>query len=307
VLFVLAMLLAMTPLRAQGQPQPSLFMECLGEPTDAPTVVLEAGAFGTSADWDRVEQAIAPGGRVCAYDRGGLGRSAQAPETPDALGAARALAERLDQLGETAPVILAGHSNGGLYVEAFAALFPQRTAGLLLVDAVGSDDLDNPRVLAELRGEETEADLAVAAGELGLSGLFVPQMVAGIGLRGPAAEHKREALLSSRHLRASRKEVLQVLPSLAAVRALGPLNPDIPVVVIVASQHPGQTRDEAWRTVQVAPARRACRGWVLDATGATHVSPLGRDRAYVSAAVSWLRDEARRGPSTVCTPDAYRR
>ena len=54
--------------------QPPLFVDCRGAPTASPTVILEAGAFGTSADWDRVLDDLSAGGRVCAYDRAGVGR-----------------------------------------------------------------------------------------------------------------------------------------------------------------------------------------------------------------------------------------
>jgi pimeloyl-ACP methyl ester carboxylesterase len=65
-----------------------------------------------------------------------------------------AIATRLEALVAAeegdAPVILAGHSNGGLYVEAFARMWPERTAGLVLVDAVGTDAKDQPLAMADL-------------------------------------------------------------------------------------------------------------------------------------------------------------
>ena len=285
---------------------PPIYVDCRGASSESPTVVLEAGAFGTSADWDRVERILAPSGRVCAYDRAGLGRSAPRENQPDAETVARELAGLLDELGERAPVILAGHSNGGLYVEAFARLFPDRTAGLLYLDAVGTDDLDNPTVMAELRDEEFRAELAVRGATLGLAPLIVGHIISGIGLHGRAAAHKWAALTSLRHLRASRREVLQIIPSLHSLRSLAPVRRAIPTVVIVAAQRPNEQRDRAWREVQVAPAARACRGWVLDANGASHVTPLGRDRAYLVAAVEWLRAEVRRGPTAACTPEVLR-
>lgn len=289
----------------QVAPAP-VFVDCRGPRSAAPTIVLEAGAFGTSADWDRVQRILAPRLRVCAYDRAGLGRSAPRQDHPDAETIARDLAKLLDELGEHAPVILAGHSNGGVYAEAFAKLFPDRTAGLLYLDAVGSDDLDNETVMTELREEEARARLAVHGATLGLAPLFVGHMISAIGLRGRAATHKWAALTSLHHLRASRREVLEIIPSLARLRALGPVRSTIPIAVIVAAQRPDEDRDRAWRAAQVIPAKRACRGWVLDANGASHVSPLGRDRIYVVAAVDWLVAEARREPSDSCTPESYR-
>ena len=51
---------------AASPPFPPLFVDCRGERTSSPTVILEAGAFGTSADWDFVLDDLAVGGRVCA-------------------------------------------------------------------------------------------------------------------------------------------------------------------------------------------------------------------------------------------------
>jgi pimeloyl-ACP methyl ester carboxylesterase len=282
----------------------TVFFDCRGAPGARPTVVLESGAFGASADWDRVQSDLAQAGRVCAYDRLGLGTSPDRSARPDAATIARELAAALDAWGETRPVVLVGHSNGALYVETFAALFPGRTAGVAYVDGVGSDDLDSPVVMAELQGEERMAELAVRAAGLGLMRMVAGTLVDEIGLTGPAAERKRRAMISLRHVTASRDEVLRIIPDLAEARAAGPLAPDLPIAVIAVDPAHPDAVSRAWRAAKVAPARRACRGWVLDAVGATHVTPLGRDRAYVLAAVRWLQDEALLRSATVCTlPD----
>jgi pimeloyl-ACP methyl ester carboxylesterase len=277
--------------------------DCRGVPHGRPTVVLESGAFGTSADWDRVQSDLAKAGRVCAYDRLGLGASPDRSDRPDAATIAADLAASLDAWGETAPVVLVGHSNGALYVETFAALFPGRTAGVAYVDGVGSDDLDSPVVMEQLQGEARMAQLAVRAGGLGLMRVVAGTLVDEIGLTGGAAERKRSAMISLRHVTASRDEVLRIIPDLAQARAAGPLPADLPVAVIAVDPARPDAVSSAWRAAKVAPARRACRGWVLDLVGATHVTPLGRDRAYVLAAVAWLQDEALSRPATACTAD----
>ncbi len=282
------------------------FFECRGHATAAPTVVLEAGAFGTSADWGRAMRDLAKTGRVCAYDRLGLGRSPDRTTPPTPENIARDLASALDSLGETQPVILVGHSNGAFYVETFATLFPARVAGVLYVDGVGSDDLDEPLVMSDLQDEETRARLAAIGGRMGLARLVVQPMIDAIGLQGPAAHHKWAALTSPRHLENARDEVLQILPGLRRVREIGGVGPKIPTAVIVASLAPTDPIDSAWRQAQAAPARRACQGWVLDADGATHVSPLGRDRSYLLAAIGWLKTPGLKSAST-CDAQGFRR
>jgi len=285
-----ALALALAAAAADAAPPPSfppLHVDCRGERSASPTVILEAGAFGTSAEWDFVLDDLAAGGRVYAYDRAGLGASPPRPGERDVLTKAGELDALLDQLGETRPVILVGHSNGALYIEAFASLWPERVAGLVYVNGVGPDDLDDPHLLADLRAERRASNLAVTAGELGLSGLVADEL--SMGLASEAARRKREGLTSLARLKVARDEDRLIVPGLDAARRLGDATRHIPTVVISGAPYPDQPLAKAWRTAEVAPALRADTAWILDMPGATHVSPLTRDRAYVAAAVGWLR------------------
>jgi pimeloyl-ACP methyl ester carboxylesterase len=293
--FGLVLALAATSARADPSPAPSfppLHVDCRGEPTTAATVVLEAGAFGTSADWDLVLNDLAPGGRACAFDRAGLGQSPPRPGEKDALTKAGEINGLLDQIGETRPVILVGHSNGALYIEAFAALWPKRVAGLVYVNGVGADAAGSPPALADLRAEHRFSDLAVSAGRLGLGGAVVSLLTRSMRLPARALARKRAGLRCQTCLETARDEDRLIVRGLDAVRRLGPVSPAIPVVVIEGSPRPSTPLAGAWRAAEIAPATRARRSWVLDMPGATHVSPLTRDRAYITAAVAWLRSLA---------------
>ena len=274
--------------RAHAAPA-SLFTDCRGEHSASPLVILESGAFGTSADWDLVLDDLAKGGRVCAYDRGGVGASPPREGGGDVIAIAHELAALLDGLGETGPVILVGHSNGALYVETFAALWPQRVAGLVYVNGVTSDDLDHPALMADLAQERFLSNLAATGGDLGLAPFIAQALADGEGLKGEAARRKREALGSAAKLRVARDEDRAVIPGLTTVRGLGGSPPGIPTAVIWGATDPNLFLAKAWRQAEAAPAGRAKTSWVLDAVGATHTSPLVRDRAYVAAAVGWLR------------------
>ncbi|MEO6338687.1 MAG: hypothetical protein ABIO39_01505, partial [Caulobacteraceae bacterium] len=61
----------------------SLRMICEGPVGVGPTVVFEAGAFGTSADWSAVQEKVSTRMRTCAYDRAGLGLSDPGPDPRD--------------------------------------------------------------------------------------------------------------------------------------------------------------------------------------------------------------------------------
>ncbi len=117
-------------------------MHCLvvAGPGGGPVVVLEAGPAGTCLDWLSVVRELPPSCTVVAYDRAGLGLSAAAADA-DAPRTCGVMAGELDALlralGLAAqPVVLVGFSSGSLVSQAFARLFPERTAGLVLVDGI---------------------------------------------------------------------------------------------------------------------------------------------------------------------------
>jgi pimeloyl-ACP methyl ester carboxylesterase len=141
-----------------------------------------------------------------------------------------AIATRLEALVAAeegdAPVILAGHSNGGLYVEAFARMWPERTAGLVLVDAVGTDVKDHPLAMADLKREARLAAFTPFARAVGLTHL-VPLMD-DISPAAEAAARRRSAWTGRTSIQAGLQEERAFLPGLAAVDALPPLRPTIP-------------------------------------------------------------------------------
>ncbi len=102
-----------------------------------PTVVLEAGIAASSISWALVQNRIAEFTTVVSYDRAGFGWSRHAaPHRPTALAAAEELAVLLERAGIAPPFILVGHSFGGLIVRIFQQTFPEKVAGLVLVDPV---------------------------------------------------------------------------------------------------------------------------------------------------------------------------
>jgi pimeloyl-ACP methyl ester carboxylesterase len=105
---------------------------CMGVGT--PVVIFEAGGGDDSLSFWRVQGRLAAVTRVCSYDRAGMGFS-DPSNTPSTLShTVNDLHALIRQAGMPLPVILAGHSDGGLYVTYYAAEFPQDVAGLVLID-----------------------------------------------------------------------------------------------------------------------------------------------------------------------------
>lgn len=266
-----------------------IHVDCRGSPGPGPDVVFVSGAFGIGADWDLVMTDAAKGGRVCAYDRAGTGASAPRPGGEDVIAIADELDRVLDQLGERRPVILVGHSNGALYAETYAALHPERVAGLLYVNGVGSDDLKEPGLVRSLDRERGYADLAYAGAHLGIAPIAASALVRAMGLFGDAAHRKFESLVSLSGLKVARDEDRAVVPGLALAAALGGSPSRVPTAVVSSGPRVPDAEAQAWRRAEEAPALRARRAYVLEADGASHLSPLAADRAYVLDALAWLR------------------
>jgi pimeloyl-ACP methyl ester carboxylesterase len=115
-----------------------LHVNCTGR--GAPTVLLEAGAGDFSFDWTLVQPSIAAFTRVCSYDRAGYAWSEPGP-TPRTLEQLALEAHTLlERAGEARPVVLVGHSLGGLIVRAYASRYRREVTGVVLVDATHEDN-----------------------------------------------------------------------------------------------------------------------------------------------------------------------
>lgn len=114
-----------------------LRIDCTG--AGSPVVVLEAGLYHSGRVWRDVQEEASTFTRVCSYDRAGVGNSDYSPLPRTAATAAGELAALLDKAGVAGPYILVGHSFGGHIVRLFAARWPEKVAGLVLVDASHED------------------------------------------------------------------------------------------------------------------------------------------------------------------------
>ncbi|WP_429242095.1 alpha/beta fold hydrolase [Luteibacter sp. 621] len=119
----------------------SIHLKCEG--SGVPVVVIDAG-LGTAPTedpaWEAIAGKVASVTRVCLYDRAGLGESDPAKTRPrTSKDAAEDLHAALEKAKVAGPYLLAGHSIGGLHAQVFASLFPDDTAGLVLISSTHPD------------------------------------------------------------------------------------------------------------------------------------------------------------------------
>ena len=167
---------------------------CHGRGT--PAVILESGLPGTSLGWASVIEDIASFARVCAYDRAGFAWSEAGPEPRTASNVASELRDLLRTAGVDPPLVLAGHSYGGVVVQSYASQFPDEVAGLVLVDA------PHPDLIPLLPGRHIEQmkNLALIPrflGPLGVARLMMPMPAASPDSRPSSVQATEKQLLAT--------------------------------------------------------------------------------------------------------------
>ena len=130
-----------------------------------PLVVFESG-LGTPLDnWDSVIESVAELGPVIAYDRPGIGESSPDPKVMTLKHSSNRLVWLLDQLGQEPPYILVGHSMGGVLVRGFAVYYPEKLAGLVIIDPADfTETRENEREYYDVLGwDDTRIDSLIQA------------------------------------------------------------------------------------------------------------------------------------------------
>lgn len=250
-----------------------LRLVCEGPAAARPVVWLEAGAFSGAADFAAIQQKLtAKGYRSCAYDRAGMGYSETGPKPRDGDAIVGDLEKLMAASGEPGPYVLMGHSMAGLYLRQFAARNPDQVVGLVLLDAVTPEMIEQraaSKFASRMRGV---AQLGAVVGTLGLT---KPLYWWGdrIGLPPEGKAEKRHGFISGRQSRAAYVEVQSWQAAAEQAAAAGPLKPEWPVAVITAGPDgPGM---RPWNAVRQAPARNSKAGMIEAIPAANHRTMLG--------------------------------
>jgi pimeloyl-ACP methyl ester carboxylesterase len=99
-----------------------------------PTVVFETGFTGGILLYWKLQDRIAEHNRTLVYERAGLGRSDPGPQPRTAEQMARDLHSLLAALDIRPPIVLVGHSAGGLFMRVFARDYPAEVAAMVFID-----------------------------------------------------------------------------------------------------------------------------------------------------------------------------
>ncbi|MET9230319.1 alpha/beta hydrolase [Lentzea sp. NPDC003310] len=240
-----------------------------------PLVVFEAGMSAPGSSWIHTQREVSARHRTLSYDRAGYGGSDVDPHDRTLDRIADDLTALLDALGETAPVLLVGHSWGGPIIRVFADRHPGRVAGMVFVDATLAEVMSsrNAKVAARFFG------LMAVIARLGGKRLIARQAFRnGVSREISAAdvETMTNDYATARAMRAGGREAAQIpaaLPLMRRLQAQG--TPDVPVVCLQAGLvERGMAR---WRPLfneHVADLMAAApQGEVVVVAGAGHLIP----------------------------------
>ncbi|NIY63700.1 alpha/beta fold hydrolase [Streptomyces malaysiensis] len=114
----------------------SVNVSCSGAPADdRPVIVLMAGGGDGLEKMAGIQKTLSGKNRVCSYDRLGEGTSDQPDGTQTIRSTGKVLTSVIDRVAGDRPVVLAGHSLGGLIAARYAPDHRDRVKGLVLMDA----------------------------------------------------------------------------------------------------------------------------------------------------------------------------
>lgn len=133
-----------------------MHIDCRG--AGSPTVVMEEAASAPWSEWRKIQPELSSTTRVCSYDRAGHGWSDPRDGNRDAATIVRELHSLLDEAGIQRPLVLIGHSAGGLYVREYAREYPSEVAAVALVESSTPNQLDElPGARASYEEDKREA------------------------------------------------------------------------------------------------------------------------------------------------------
>jgi pimeloyl-ACP methyl ester carboxylesterase len=256
-----------------------LHLRCTG--SGSPTVVLEPGGGGSSSDMGWIAPAVAKDTRVCVYDRAGRGWSDPVDGPQDGATIAADLHTLLQRAHVPGPYVLAGHSFGGLYVQIFAARFPDDVAGLVLLDSTAPQpgpaqpsNTDPFNVVGRV------AALSAASAHLGAGRLLNPFSYTTLPPR--SRDEARATSSTAKHLASTIEEYAGAGTAIHQASALTSLDGK-PLIVLTADE--GNT-DDQWQSKQDHMATLSTNSLHRHAS-ATHASLLAdeADAAVASEAV----------------------
>lgn len=267
---------------------------CSGQ--GAPTVILAPGFSAVTADWRRVQPALARTTRVVSYDHAGQGFSDPGPMPQTPASNAADIRAALASAGIEPPYVLVGLSMGSFEARYFAHACPGEVVGMVLVDPSFDDSLRRIQSVApsdRTWGEDHHAyfkrcEAAARAGELQPgTEAYAACVLPKASLTEAINAGHRDTMLRATYWESLASEFASFIRD----RADWPLG-DLPLIVLSAGARDlrlsvpdaeNEAIDRLWTQAHAEMARLSTRGVMRIVQGAKHHIPMDRPQAVIEA------------------------
>lgn len=255
-------------------PDSRVFVECAGS---GRPIIFVNGMGLVAQSWERVRHGIGERYRTCIYDRAGNGYSEPAPSPRDVTASVRELRNLIEAKQIETPVILVGHSYGGLIARVFTQEYPNLVSAILLVDSAHEDMGERfPAEFQEGFKQQLKGfGLLATLNRFGVGRLIGVQDQFTGGLDGTAYKRARAHYTSVSHMEGSSAEA-ESWPASAAVARRVDVIP-VPMTVLAVDGWP-QKMMPSWTVMQQDLARKSAVGRFVLVKGADHFSILQTQR-----------------------------
>lgn len=132
-------------------------LEVLFKGDEGPLIIILPGMGCSFEEWYEVIESVSKTSRVLTFHRRGLGRSELGEGIHHTESAAHDLTGILNYFQTEEPVYLVGHSYGGLCAQHFVKLYPERVAGVILVDSTSVELKELEKLHLPVMNEDSDA------------------------------------------------------------------------------------------------------------------------------------------------------
>lgn len=226
----------------------SLYVEDRGD--GKVNVIFDSGMGDDLSVWSKVIEEVSTFSRVITYDRAGLGWSEESQKTRDSKTIVDELHTILERKKVTGPIILVGHSFGGINMQLYALTYPNDISALVLVDSAHDAQLNKMPQTGLFK--KYLFKLGMWAAPFGLPRLYLSQ----------SEPEERAKKSTTKHQYTSLDEASYFPKSLNQLNVLNPNYGDLPLVVIARNQPASEidnknTKNHIWAEMQASLASRS--------------------------------------------------
>ena len=226
----------------------SLYVEDSG--SGKVNVIFDSGMGDDLSVWNKVANKVSKFSRVITYDRAGLGWSEESPKKRDSKAIIEELHSILEQKNLTGPIVLVGHSFGGVNMQLYALTYPEDIAALVLIDSAHEDQIN--RMPRTGLFQKYVFKFGMLAAPFGLPRLYLSN----------TSPEERAKKSTTKHQYTSLDEASYFPQSLNQLDTLNPNYGGLPLMVIARNQPSSEiqnknTKHYIWAGLQESLASRS--------------------------------------------------